>query len=239
MAVARSFFGELNLNLPRDEDRGYVGRRIDCEEAAWDRLGRGSLKCNNRPLRPEPGTFAGNMRLRVDDITAEARELEFPEPEGEINRMLGVGAMRDYSLDGPVKVNLSYYRAGTELFLQGEISAVAHGSCARCAEEFTAPRSRPFRYVLAPRSIGEDTAAAMRTEDLEFTLYDGDDVDLSPLIREQTLLAYSTLPLCREDCRGLCPRCGVNLNEKSCACRIETGDPRLAVLRNLKVRRPD
>lgn len=51
------------------------------------------------------------MRLRVDDITAEARELTFPEPENEINRMLGVGAVRDYRLDGPVQVNLTYYRA--------------------------------------------------------------------------------------------------------------------------------
>jgi uncharacterized protein len=179
------------------------------------------------------------MRLRVDDITAEARELTFPEPENEINRMLGVGAVRDYRLDGPVQVNLTYYRAGTELFLQGEISAAAHGSCARCAEEFDASRMRSFRYVLAPRSIGDDAAAAMRTEDLEFTLYDGDEVDLSPLIREQALLAYSTRPLCREECRGLCSRCGVNLNEGSCACPTETRDPRLAVLRNLKVRRPD
>lgn len=179
------------------------------------------------------------MRLRVDDITAEARELAFSEPESEINRMLGVGAIRDYGLDEPVKVKLTYYRAGIELFLQGEISATAHGSCARCAEEFHAPRMRPFRYVLAPRSIGDDAAAAMRTEDLEFTLYDGDEVDLSPLVREQTLLAYSTLPVCREDCRGLCPRCGVNLNETICGCRTEIADPRLAVLRSLKVRRPN
>lgn len=208
--------------------------------AIADRLGRGSSKCNNPRSRPasHAGVFA--VKLRVDDITAEVRELEFPEPEGEINRMLQVGAVRDYCLNGPVKVKLSYYRAGSELFFQGEIAATAHGSCARCAEDFVASRGRAFRYVLTPRVLGDDDGkAGLRADDLEFSFYDGDQVDLAPLVREQTLLAYSTLPLCREDCRGLCPRCGANLNERECGCSAEPADARLAVLRTLKLRRPN
>jgi uncharacterized protein len=62
---------------------------------------------------------------------------------------------------------------------------------------------------------------------------------LTPLIREQMILALPTRPLCQEDCRGLCPRCGANLNERDCGCNLETGDARLAVLRSIKVRRPN
>jgi uncharacterized protein len=179
------------------------------------------------------------VKLRVDDITADAKEISFSEPEGDINRALGLGPIREYRLEGPVSVALTYYRAGTELFFRGEFTAATVGTCARCAEEFVAPSGRSFRYVLAPRSIGDDDKAGLRTEDLEFSLYDGEEVDLTPLIREQMLLALPTRPLCREDCRGLCAQCGANLNERECGCRVEAADSRLAVLRSLKVRRPN
>jgi uncharacterized protein len=176
------------------------------------------------------------VKLRIDDITAEAREIFFAEPEHEINRALSQGAVREYHLVSSVQVALSYYRAGSELFLSGRADDVVKASCARCVEEFTQTSSRAFRYVLAPKSMGYDETDP-RAEDLEFSLYDGDEVDLAPLIREQVLLALTARPLCREDCRGLCPRCGANLNEGECGCRAETGDPRLAVLRTIKVGR--
>lgn len=194
--------------------------------------------CHNPALPPgDPGCFIA-VKLRVDDITAEARELSFAEPEHEINRALDLGAAREYHLDAPVQVTISYYRAGTELFLSGSIDTVATAACARCAEEFSAANRRPFRYVLAPKSLGYgDDEANLNADDLEFSLYDGDEVDLTPLIREQVLLALAARPLCREDCRGLCPRCGANLNEGDCGCPAETSDPRLAVMRKIKVGR--
>jgi DUF177 domain-containing protein len=85
--------------------------------------------------------------------------------------------------------------------------------------------------------MGYDGQSDLKVEDLEFSYYDGEEVDLTPLIREQTLLALPTRPLCREDCRGLCPRCGANLNQGDCGCPTEAGDPRLSVLRSLTVRR--
>jgi DUF177 domain-containing protein len=179
------------------------------------------------------------VKLRVDDITADARELSFSEPEGEINRALGLGPIREYRLEGPVQVVLSYYRAGMELFFRGELTAATVASCARCAEEFIAPSDRSFRYVLAPRSIGEDRNSDLRAEDLEFSFYDGEEVNLTPFIREQMLLALPTRPLCREDCRGLCPQCGANLNERECACVTKSADTPFSVLRSIKVRRPN
>ncbi|HLI79557.1 MAG TPA: DUF177 domain-containing protein [Candidatus Binataceae bacterium] len=177
------------------------------------------------------------MKLRVDDITAEAKELSFAEPEADINRVLEKGPLTEFRVEEPIGVNVSYYRAGTELFFEGGLHAATTAICARCAEEFETSRDRDFRFVLAPKSIGFDDDKDLRDEDLEFSLYDGDQIDLSPLIREQFLLSLPTRPLCREDCRGLCPRCGINLNNGECSCSEETADPRLAALRNLKVGR--
>ena len=178
------------------------------------------------------------MKLRVDDITAEAKELSFAEPAGEINRILEKEPLTEFQVQEPIGVNVTYYRAGTELFFEGGLHASTSAICARCAEEFAAPSDRDFRFVLAPKAIGFDEDKNLRDEDLEFSLYDGDQIDLSPLIREQFLLSLPTRPLCREDCRGLCPKCGVNLNHTQCACRMDAGHPGLAALRNLKVGRP-
>ena len=177
------------------------------------------------------------VKLRIDDITAEARELSFPEPEQDLNRILEKGPIREYCLTAPIKVDVSYYRAGTDIFLSGAVNATVQADCSRCAEEFRSSTERSFRYVLAPRVVGLDGEGHLRGEDLEFSTYEGDEVDLTPMIREQVLLALAARPLCREDCRGLCAYCGANLNEHECGCRAEARDPRLSVLRTIKVGR--
>jgi len=177
------------------------------------------------------------VKLRIDDITAEGREISFAEPEQEINRTLTRGALHEYFIKAPVQVSLLYYRAGSEVFVSGTLDAATTAACSRCVEEFDLPSHRRFRYVLAPKATNDENDLALRAEDLEFSFYQGDEIDLTPLIREQALLALAERPLCREECRGLCPQCGANLNEGDCGCIIGGLDPRLAVLRNLKVGR--
>lgn len=177
------------------------------------------------------------MKLRLEDISAEAKEFRFAEPETDTNRSLGQGAAHEYRIVAPIAVEVSVYRAGTDIFFQGTLDAPARAICARCAEEFDIRARHPFRFVLAPKSIGLGEESGLRTEDLEFSLYDGEEIDLAPLVREQLLLSLPTRPLCAEDCRGLCPHCGINLNRASCDCKEERLDPRLAALRSLKIGR--
>jgi uncharacterized protein len=176
------------------------------------------------------------VKIRLEDITGEAKDLAYAEPEQEINRILEKGPIREYHLEAPVEVSVSFYRAGMELFFNGSLKARTGAVCARCAEEFDVTSDRPFRFVLSPKAVGYGDDP-LRAEDLECSLYEGDQVDLSPLIREQVLLALPTRPLCQEDCRGLCPHCGANLNRTQCGCRVETLDPRLEALRSLKLPR--
>ena len=177
------------------------------------------------------------MKLKVDDIAAEAKELSFREPEEEVNRLLSRGDGGEWRFKAPIEVELSYYRAGTELFFEGRLAAATGAACARCAEEFEGAIERPFRFIMSPRAIAAEADAPDEPGDGEYAVYDGDEIDLSPLIREELLLALPTRPLCREDCRGLCPRCGTNLNQGECRCPEPAGDPRFAVLRSLKIQR--
>jgi uncharacterized protein len=73
----------------------------------------------------------------------------------------------------------------------------------------------------------------IQEDDFEISYYRDDQIDLNELLREQFYLALPMKPLCSEECKGLCPQCGINRNTATCACATEWEDPRLAALRGI------
>ena len=99
------------------------------------------------------------------------------------------------------------------------------------------PVDVPLELLFLP--AGTDTSAAdtdeaeIGEEDLGVSFYRDDEIDLGEVMREQFYLAVPMKPLCREDCRGLCPVCGINRNRETCSCQTDWVDPRLEPLRKL------
>lgn len=172
------------------------------------------------------------MKILVDQIKAEATALAYTEEVEGLNARLGAGAP-DFRVAEGVAVDLTHYRAGLDLFFTGTLHGQVTGTCARCVEDYTFKLDTPFTFVLAPRAAGDAADPELAADDLAFSFFEGEEIDLSPLVHEQTILALPTRPLCREDCRGLCARCGANLNAGPCGCPADTPDPRLSVLRTL------
>jgi uncharacterized protein len=172
------------------------------------------------------------MKIALDDIKATPRELSYTEEVDELNARLGRG-VRDYRVPAGLDVGVEYYRAGLDVFFRGSLHGQVLGTCARCLDEYAFELDQPFVFVLAPRAAGVTQAARLTADDMALSYYEGDEIDLTPLVHEQILLALPTRPLCRESCRGLCSRCGANLNAGPCACPASAADPRLAVLHAL------
>ena len=177
------------------------------------------------------------MKLNVHDIQEDAKRLVFDEPTEGLNDLLVHGEVHDFDFPAAVSVRLDYYRAGQELFFQGRISGNVIGHCGRCLEEYTFPLDADFNVVLVPKTDEVAPEAELSDDELDLSVYEGDVIDLAPLLREQVILALPTRPLCDDRCKGLCSSCGVNLNLESCRCAAAMGDPRLAVLRNIKIGR--
>jgi uncharacterized protein len=174
------------------------------------------------------------VKLNVHEIEEVAKELVYEESTGSLNGLLVHGQVCDFEFPAPAEVRLDYYRAGQELFFQGHLAGAVIGHCARCLEAYTFPIAKDFHVVLVPKQpLAEDVE--LDDDDLDLSFYAGDAVDLSPLVLEQIILALPTRPLCRDTCKGLCPTCGANLNTERCSCAAASGDPRLALIRNLKV----
>ena len=183
-----------------------------------------------RPRRDDDG----NMKLSVDDIKTSPAEVHFAEDVAELNLTLSEGSETDYRLPGPLQVNLTHFRSGKDLLLSGTIHGELIGACSRCLEEYAVPIDRKFSVVLSPQRTMQ-REVELSADELSADFYKEEYIDLSALVREETILALPSRPLCREDCRGLCSQCGINLNLESCSCRPLWRDPRLAVLSTLRL----
>lgn len=173
------------------------------------------------------------MRLRVRDIEETTKAIVYDESTSELNPLLEHGPVHDFEFVGPANVQLRHYRSGQEIFLEGELRARVIGQCARCLESFEFTHAPRFSFIMVPhqgRWAEEDLAGGGG----DLTWYEGEEIDVSPMLRERMLLALPTLPLCREGCLGLCAQCGSDLNARPCDCGAAAGDPRFAVLRTLK-----
>jgi DUF177 domain-containing protein len=123
-------------------------------------------------------------------------------------------------------------RTGTEVLVRGKIAGEASMVCSRCAGPAKVVLDGTFEVLFLPRD-----ADAPKTDDgeaVDVSVYENDEIDLEETIREELLVALPYAPLCAEDCKGLCPTCGKDLNEGPCACP-EPRDERLAALRDIKV----
>lgn len=109
--------------------------------------------------------------------------------------------------------------------------------CARCLEPVTETVDTQFDLLYRPRDADSaDADRAISTSETEIGYYEGDGLWLEDVLREQVLLALPARILCREDCQGLCPKCGRNRNSGQCACNTTSNDPRWSALEGIRDR---
>ena len=108
--------------------------------------------------------------------------------------------------------------------------------CARCLEPVFRDLKADFDLLYRPAGTVEGHEVSIREADTEIGFFKGEGVELEDVLREQVLLAVPVKAVCREDCRGLCPHCGKNLNAEACQCHPEEQDPRWEGLREIRDR---
>ncbi len=124
-----------------------------------------------------------------------------------------------------------------DIRLRGRLSAGLELPCARCLEPVKQDIKRDFELLYRPlgADAGRDELSVTDAE-AEIGYYQGDGLLMEDVLREQVLLALPLKVTCREDCKGLCPQCGKNLNEDGCSCKAALEDPRWAALKEVRGR---
>lgn len=126
----------------------------------------------------------------------------------------------------PLRITGEIINRADVLLLSMTMEAERALVCDRCAKEFSAVTSVPFEACVVDHLDNED-------EEDDFIVCDGDELDIEELAVSMFILGFESKNLCKEDCKGLCQKCGANLNEQACNCKDESIDPRLAILSQL------
>jgi uncharacterized protein len=163
-------------------------------------------------------------------------------PRGHVERTFQPSAFdpqdSDYRVAAPVELAMDVQKLGDDAFaVSGTVKTTLEVECSRCVDPLEVPIDAAFdlRYMPQAANTGEGEQE-VGEDDLATAYYREGMLDILDLLREQFVLALPMKPLCTEDCRGLCPVCGTNLNKSQCDCAPTWEDPRLAPLKSLLTR---
>jgi uncharacterized protein len=156
-----------------------------------------------------------NLGYLIDAASGTSSDIEFDYPQ------MVIDDIKFTPLNGRFRAT----RTGEGVLVQGEFYTEIPAECVRCLEDYTQPiKTDTAELFYYPPSLAPEG---------EFILGEDGFIDLGPLVRELSLLEMPMQPICKTDCKGLCPECGQNLNEGSCDCVVDDIDPRMAALKAL------
>jgi uncharacterized protein len=179
--------------------------------------------------------MANSLKINVFLIPEEGQKFIFSEDGPWFKTCFKDSESLDFTLD-KVDVECLIAKTSGTVFIKGKFSAPIDICCSRCLEKTRLSIGSDFAYTLIPARAETRADMELKPEELEIGYYQGDFIDLAPIICEQIILQIPIKVLCKEDCKGLCQQCGANLNIASCNCRLNFVDDRMAVLKNLKIK---
>jgi len=180
------------------------------------------------------------MKLQISQLKdgenefaySSTKEPWFQELLKKVKRMdFGFNETENASLE------LRLTKIDPDYYLKGVLNAKTRQICSRCAETFQSSLTHPFELALAhvPHGKAGSPQIAEESEELDVIYFEGNEIDLSPLVEEQLFLSEPYQSHCRPDCRGLCQQCGKNLNAGPCACKADRRSSPFSILNDLKL----
>jgi len=187
-----------------------------------------------------------DLILNVDALEEANQPFEADLPREFLDEVLRAEPATEFHAAGAAHLAGRATKLGRKVLVQAKATVPLKGQCRRCLkpvsldEQIDLIRSYvPADQIRAQHEHRGDTddarGASVDPETADEESYEGKEIDLKPAVREQVLLQIPGSPLCREDCKGLCPRCGKDLNEGDCGCDRAVLDPRWAVLKGLQL----
>lgn len=137
-----------------------------------------------------------------------------------------------YSIKGYVDVDVTLSRRSENIIIKGLVKFTHKLQCSRCSKEILRKRTEKIDVHYVPSKL-LSPELELTEKDVNTLFYEGDLINLEQLVRDAIILSMPMKPLCKPDCKGLCPRCGRDLNEGECGCTGRSIDPRWQTLEKL------
>ncbi len=177
------------------------------------------------------------MKINIADIPRDGLKLDFEERKETLNRVLERDG-RGIRVTGPIGCHLLVKRKAAEISIAGYMETRVSFVCSLCLKRFERDVHWDIDYTLVPEQrFVEEKERELAPDELDVSFFTGDVIDTADILMEEFFLEMPIRFICREGCKGLCPRCGADLNQGECACpRERPVDPRLAKLKELKIK---
>ena len=178
------------------------------------------------------------LRIHIEQLKERSVFLEVECPADRFPVLRQMMSAGECEFAAPIQIRLNAARIGEMVEVEGEFQTSLQLSCGRCLKQFLSPLQAAFALTYTQETSAADSGGGSKrapadAEEAGLLRFRGDSVDLRDGIQEQVILSLPLRPLCGEECRGLCPRCGADLNQGSCSCRPASADNAFAALRKL------
>ncbi len=180
------------------------------------------------------------MLVRVDDIKDGGLAFDFSQGTETFPALQELDGPGEAKFREPVRVRGRAQKITDLIEVEGEIATAVDLECGRCLNPFRQPLVIPFAITFSrelPTVSAEDNEGEVELtpEEMGLIPFSGDEFSLVEAVQEQLLMAVPLRPLCRRECQGLCPQCGVDWNQATCDCEPPHFNGRFAALKGLKV----
>ena len=181
------------------------------------------------------------MKIQVANIPDEGLILDFSQKDGWVREKVTRSLGPLHRSDDPISGRLTVHKTLENIFVTAQVSLPAHAVCDRCLKPYNFElkvRCERLLTPLYPSEMRKKEEKGLETEltqeDLDFSYYEGEEIDAGEILAEQIVLEQPIARLCRPDCKGLCPQCGADQNETNCTCVAKRPeDSPFAALKNL------
>ncbi len=167
------------------------------------------------------------MFIEIEDLKQEPLQVSHTYEKGQLRFV-----HEDAFLSEPVQADFVLTHKDQDLHIEGSVRTAIQYKCSRCLKEFARPLGLSYSlyYLPQPKGTRAEEEIELKYEDMDIAYYDGIRLDVDLMVLEQIELSMPMKFVCREECLGLCYKCGADLNEGTCACKREETDSRLAAL---------
>lgn len=181
--------------------------------------------------------------LNVDALEEANQPFEADLPREFLDTVLRAEPPTEFHAAGAARLRGRATRMGRKVLVQARWSVPLGGQCKRCLGPLALEEPVEMTRTWYPAEQAQEGRREVRGAEVEASfdpatvdedVYSGRELDLTAAVREQILLSVPASPLCREDCKGLCPKCGKDLNESECGCDRAVIDPRWAGLKAIQ-----
>ena len=175
------------------------------------------------------------MRINIHEIPPSGLDIMLTKSEVWVRDLFSKSGIE---FGDDFNTNIQVFRAADSVVFNGSLIGNLKLLCSRCGKPFTFPAERNFTSTYCKSSDkfkGIREEVKLTKDDLDLTFFSGEEVDLVDVLNEQIQLAIPYRPLCQEDCKGLCPYCGKDLNDSDCKCEKGSRSLKFSALRGIEI----